>query len=469
MSELRSLFAEQVSGVEAELVGPRLDDAGRARVARGARRGRRIQTIRTSAMATLLVAALGAGGWGLRDLFERPDIANPPGPTAFTTPSVTPTPSATPRASATPSASPSASHDWSTVAAGDLPPAFADADPHQPASRQMQDWVWNYVDDSWTVASYGSGTMADGVGAGPNPLDWGLTGTRGIYLVAPDNTLFHLLDVAQDLTSTSIAKDELGAMSPPWATRFWPEARTAVVGLCYWADNCQEARLNLVTGQVTTDFLGDAWASIMGAGHQATIGTPLKQGFVYGVNFVEHRANGVDVWSVGSFEGLRGFFWGEPDGSFRASSINTVVDTTPGDAVDYSWRGFMAPSHNVALFIHDSQPWIDSGVDPAPAGQYLFDLAADTTRRIAPMLPAGELCSVTGVIDDTSGVVACGPESSFTTGDTSTQKTYRFFFDGMTAPVPYSAPVAEVAWYNRSTKTLPEPKNPSPDAYGWVQ
>src|ERR1035437_7221473 len=194
MSELRSLFAEQVSGVEAELVGPRLDDAGRARVARGARRGRRIQTIRTSAMATLLVAALGAGGGGVGGQFERPDIANPPGPTAFTTPTVTPTPSATPRASATPSASPSASHDWSTVAAGDLPPAFADADPHQPASRQMQDWVWNYVDDSWTGASYGSGAMARARGAGPNPLHWGLPGARGIYLVAPDHTLFPLPD-----------------------------------------------------------------------------------------------------------------------------------------------------------------------------------------------------------------------------------------------------------------------------------
>jgi len=469
MSELRSLFAEQVSGVEAELVGPRLDDAGRARVTRGARRGRRIQTIRTSAMATLVVAALGAGGWGLRDLLDRPDIANPPVPTGFTTPSVTPTSSSTPSASVTPSPTAAATptHDWSTVAAGDLPPIFGSTDSHQPESREMRDWVWNYVDDSWTVASYGSGTAPDPYSA--NPLDWGGTETRVIYLVAPDNTLFHLLDVAQDLTSTSIAKDELGAMSPPWVTRFWPAARTAVIGLCYWNDYCQEARLNLVTGEVTTDFLGDAWASIMGAGHQATIGTPLKQGFVYGVNFVEHRANGVDVWSVGSFEGLRGFFWSEPDGSFRASSINTVVDTTPGDAVDYSWRGFMAPSHNVALFLHDSQPWIDSGVDPAPAGQYLFDLAADTTRRIDPMLPAGELCSVTGVIDDTSGVVACGPESSFATGDTSTQKTYRFFFDGMTAPVPYSAPVAQDPSGGSPARVLPEPKNPNPDAFGWVQ
>ena len=461
MSELRSLFAEQVSGVEAELVGPRLDDAGRARVARGARRGRRTQTIRTSAMATLVVAALGVGGWGLRDLLDRPDIATPPVPTGFTTPSVTPTPSSTPSASVTASASPSASHDWSTVAAGDLPPAFAEADPHQPASRQMQDWVWDYVDDSWTVASYGSGTLPP-TGAG--------TGTRVIYLVAPDNSLFHLLDVAQDLASTSIAKDELASIAPPWVTRFWPAARTAVVGLCYGGDMCQEARLNLVTGQVTTDFLGDAWASIMGAGHEATNGTPYKQGVVWGVGFVEHRANGVDAWTVGGYTGgIRGVFWGEADGSFRASSINTVVDTTPGGDVDFQWRGLLAPSRNAALFIHDSQPLLDPGVVPAPAELYLFDFAADTTRRIDPMLPAAEQCSVTGVIDDTSGVVACGPASSFTSGDTSKQKTYRFFFSGMTAPVPYSAQVAEVAWYNRSTKTLPEPKNPSPDAYGWGQ
>jgi len=468
MSELRSLFAEQVSGVEAELVGPRLDDAGRARVARGARRGRRIQTIRTSAMATLVVAALGVGGWGLRDLLDRPDIANPPEPTNVTTPSVTPTSSATPSASVTASASPSASHDWSTVAAGDLPPAFAEADPHQPASRQMQDWVWDYVDDSWTVANYLSGTRPSPYASGPNPPTGGGTGTRVMYLLAPDSTLFHLLDVAQDLTSTSIAKDEFASIGLLWVNRFWPASRTAVVTLCYGGEMCQAARLNLVTGQVTTDFLGDAWASIMGAGHQATIGTPLEQGFVSGVDFVEHRANGVDAWTVTNVGGIRGVFWGEADGSFRASSINTVVDTTPGGDVDFQWRGLLAPSRNAALFIHDSQPWLDPGVVAPPDELYLFDLAADTTRRIDPMLPAAERCSVTRVIDDTSGVVECGPASSFTSGDTS---KYRFFFSGMTAPVPYSAQVVEVEWLdgvNLPKRVLPEPKNPNPDALGWT-
>ena len=457
MSGLRERLQGEAADLADRLRGGEFGDPERVGMRSRIRRGRAIRTARTACVAVVAVGILGAGGWGLRDLLDRPDIANPPEPTNVTTPSVTPTPSATPSASVTASASPSASHDWSTVAAGDLPPVFAEADPHQPASRQLQDWVWDYVDDSWTVASYGSGTLPP-TGAG--------TGTRVIYLVAPDNSLFHLLDVAQDLASKSIAKDELASIAPPWVTRFWPAARTAVVGLCYGGDMCQEARLNLVTGQVTTDFLGDAWASIMGAGHEATNGTPYKQGVVWGVGFVEHRANGVDAWTVTNVGGIRGVFWGEADGSFRASSINTVVDTTPGGELDLAWRGLLAPSRNAALFIHDSQPLLDPGVVPAPAELYLFDFAADTTRRIDPMLPAAEQCSVTGVIDDTSGVVECGPASSFTSGDTS---KYRFFFSGMTAPVPYSAQVAEVAWYNRSTKTLPEPKNPSPDAYGWGQ
>jgi len=61
---------------------------------------------------------------------------------------------------------------------------------------------------------------------------------------------------------------------------------------------------------------------------------------------------------------------------------------------------------------------------------------------------------------------------SVTSGDTSKQKTYRFFFSGVTAPVPYSAQVVEVAWFIlQPNRVLPEPKNPNPipDAYGWVQ
>ena len=238
MSELSSLFEQQVSGLEAELAGPRLDDAGRARVVRRVRRVRRVDTARITGVVALVVAALGAGSWGLRDLVERPVIATPPEPTNVTTPSVTPTPSATPSVSTTPSPEPSTGPD------GRAMPGFVTAAAGLPSALPLPDGLLEQTVPGWVVATY---EPMKAYANTPYPFEKkvGREEHQIVYLVSPVGTRYQVL--------------ELPATTPLEVVAWTAGASTALVrDFAATAGSAQIQRLDLHTGVLTaTDLAVD--------------------------------------------------------------------------------------------------------------------------------------------------------------------------------------------------------------------
>jgi len=359
MSELRSLFAEQVSGVEAELAWPRLDDAGRARVARGARRGRRAQTIRTSAMATLVVAALGAGGWGLRDLLDRPDIATPPVPT--NSPSVVSSPTDAPPVSAASSSTSSTVPSSASVfddgiADGDLPPLITRVSDRVPQAHAMADWVWDKVGLGWGLAVYQANQcITDVVEASPP--------TPELYLVSPEGVHFHLFDFPPDaLSSCGLRID------------FWDaKARVAIVE--EWRD---KSFTPLYAIDLERGVLSEPPGRYQGGSYPSQLGL---------------LPDGTQVWQFHALDGtlVDLYTW-----SARQGWTRIVVKAPAGTKLLGPLDGKIVG--NTLLFADQT---------PVPMKFFTLDLGSLAIAPVKAKLPTGDRCSAHSLLAPTRALVIC--------------------------------------------------------------
>ncbi len=224
-------------------------------------------------------------------------------------PDPTSTVAASPSASATTSAEPSPSAStsptsvlaasWVDVPAGDRPALVADPHPGEPAARQWETWVWDYVDDGWDVEIWG---QPDPAAANSDDPDAHPYLYQALYLVAPDGDRFRLYALGTDNQSVIEAKalDERIV----WIDRYFYEAS-------------QTVQFDLRTGTVS-----ESWAD---AGFANASPTANAGGwFVY---YVATLDDGRMLWEGSGFGApLNGVFFRSPGGAITPSAVNPHLD-----------------------------------------------------------------------------------------------------------------------------------------------
>lgn len=243
MSDLERLMTEAWEA-RAHAIAPATQDAALlATVSAGVIGRRRARVMGVAAAALLPVVAVGAGTM----LWLGPDAPEPavtPTPTATESPS--PSPSAEPSTSPEPSPSVTSSPvveaaTWAELSDTQRPAWVTDQDSRLPAAREMQDWVWDYVDDTWTVQVHRL-TRADVGITGLWREGEDFVGPQNLYLEAPDGELILLYELRRDLWVDVLTVDM--------------DARLAWTGRQQGWDSGLVVQVDLVTGEST-----ESWGS----------------------------------------------------------------------------------------------------------------------------------------------------------------------------------------------------------------
>lgn len=241
MSDLERLMTEAWEA-RALVIATVTDDAALlAAVSAGVIGRRRARVMGVAAAALLPVVAVGAGTM----LWLGPDAPEPAvTPTPTTTESPSPSPSAEPTTSPEPSPSVTSSPvieaaTWAELSDTQRPAWVTDQDSRLPAAREMQDWVWDYVDDTWTVQvhriEHSELWVTDVWEEGED-----FVGPQNLYLEAPDGELILLYELRRDMTVDVLAVDMDARLA--WTNRY-------AVG-----DGWYVVQVNLLTGAATESW-----------------------------------------------------------------------------------------------------------------------------------------------------------------------------------------------------------------------
>ncbi|MDN4480626.1 hypothetical protein [Demequina muriae] len=242
------------------------------------RPGLRLRAVSAVALATAAVLALGA-----------------------CQPEPTPTPTASPSATqaSTPSPSPSVSTEtWPPAELDALTPADP-VDEGEPTAYEAPEWLWDWVDDSWSTAIYSTVEVAESADGGP-----ALEGVQWLYLLAPDGTAFRIADLGHDAFATIVDWDA--------------DHRQAWLHLQGWGESWDVAEVALETGDVDTEDFTD------GAGPRDTV---ESGGLSADLLPRDVAADGTRLWiAVSPFGDMGGTVWYEPvAGEWKPSSVNDAL------------------------------------------------------------------------------------------------------------------------------------------------
>lgn len=244
------------------------------------RPGLRLRAASAIALATAAVLALGACQ-------------------AEPTPTPTATPSATEASSPSPSPTPSESTEtWPPAELDELTPADP-VDEGEPTAYEAPEWLWEWVDDSWSTAICSTVAVADGSDPGAE-----LSGVQWLYLVAPDGAAFRIADVGDEANATIVDWD--------------PRHSKAWLYLQGTGESWDVAEVDLQTGDVDTGDFTD------GAGPRSSV---ERGGLSADLLPRDVAADGTRLWmAVSPFGDTGGVVWYEPvAGEWKPSAVNDVM------------------------------------------------------------------------------------------------------------------------------------------------
>lgn len=205
-------------------------------------------------------------------------------------------------ASSEPSSSPSPSEVTATWPPAELE-ALTPADPvdeGEPTAYEAPEWLWDWVDDSWSTAIYSTLEFTHPDGESP-----GFEGVQWLYLLAPDGAAFRIADLGDAANATIVDWD--------------PGHRKAWLHLQGFSEERDVAEVDLLTGAVDTDDFTD------GAGpRRAVENESLALDILPRVVAPDGARLWVDIDPLGS--GSAGAVWYDPStGDWTASAINDVL------------------------------------------------------------------------------------------------------------------------------------------------
>lgn len=183
----------------------------------------------------------------------------------------------------------------------ELPPLVVlDEDEIQPPYRRLPPWVWELVDDTWSIEVVS-------VGEGDN-YTW-FSDYQGLYLVSPTEDVFKITD----LETTSREK----------LLRWDPELLIAWVERDDRFDMDQVVEYELRTGSATTGFAGNIFSS-----------ANVVRGGVANLEFHSELADGRELWVTHSPQGfVTGVAWRDGDdwdGSLVSDQIRRMAQQELG-------------------------------------------------------------------------------------------------------------------------------------------
>ncbi|WNM24637.1 hypothetical protein [Demequina capsici] len=351
MDDLERLFSQSYEARAADLPAP--SDHLLVAVSDAVASRRRARVIGTVAAVAVPIAAIGAFA------LLRPDGAGHD-------PAATPSPSASSSPTASSSPAPTAvATGWDGVPESERPPVLDQAQPGQvDPVRAMEGWVWDYVDDSWSLT-----VGRDSTDASAPPY-----AEQVLYLDAPDGDVFRLASLGTDRYVDFVATD-LGARLA-WLS--WADAGDAV----------QVVQYDLVTGDTVEDWGGDA----IPAGHVN------GDGSVWSVYPTGSTTPLGEIWAgrtyLGEYDSLFVRTGGATFQQLAAQSeLNGLVAAGArngsGDPGVTAWH---APDWSYAVFLAQER---DPGATPEDwtaatgAGEWLVvDLTTGESRRLGATLPS---------------------------------------------------------------------------------
>lgn len=243
------------------------------------------------------------------------------------------------------------SEAWVALPEAERPPMATGQDPREPAARVMEPWVWDYVDDGWSVEVASEVDPWEGTVANP---------FQAIFLKAPDGDYLRLFTLRTDIGISVV--------------RFLPEERIVFLYRVYYEET-QTVEFDLVTGTVREDWAAPGFSNVTNADYN-------KQGwFVY---FEGTLPDGRDVWSGSGYgEPLNGVFFRAPGGAITPSDINPALAAEGYDFQPYC----MGVDPVAAVAIYTANGYLEGPVSTWPARLLVHDLVADTwseTERTGP-------------------------------------------------------------------------------------
>jgi hypothetical protein len=232
---------------------------------------------------------------------------------ACTPPAAEPEPTPSSAQTATPTAAPtvelSPGEAWLALPADERPPLLTGQDPREPLAREMQDSVWDYVDDSWSLEIVreinGDVDQPDPPIADP---------FQTLFLVAPDGDYLRLFDLRTDI--------------PVFVEHFSSTERLGFLTRLFYAEERQTVQFDLVTGKAS-----ETWAASGFAADDVT----HRDGWFVG--YEATLPDGREVWSgFGYGAPITGVFFRKPGAGITPSEVGSALRAA--QLVGYDYEGY---------------------------------------------------------------------------------------------------------------------------------
>lgn len=300
-----------------------------------------------------------------------------------------------PTASAGPLASPE-----STATIQDYPPIAAARGEGFPAAFEMRDWVWDYVDEGWSIASYA--VSRDPAVDKPRTVPDAV-----VYVVAPDGATFEVARVAPEYS--------IGLRVVSWQE----DARTAHL---VWEGDVPAGVpsgggvLDLETGELEPLVFATPWgeSSTVKALAVSATGNELWQAWL-GTHQRFYRYGPATGWTVASVNDLEGI----GDRTLESRWDTATVADDP--------RLATRPDSTAVLF--ELRPWRDGPLEEISVYRVDTDAMVAVAVNFTVPIEPDVVCTMAGWTGRSEVTYDCGGHSeSFVTGtplaDTSEGNEY---------------------------------------------
>lgn len=399
--ELYSKFDEALRAESMTAVHADRDRAAAAAVS-SVRTHRRRRAAVASAVALVTIPALAFGAFALTSTEDAEPMVTPsPSPSITQSPSPSPKPSeVTPTPKTTIEAAP---ESWEDVPESDRPAYRTDLHADLPRARAMEDWIWQYVDDSWDLEARYSGQ--------PGNLS-----AQSLFLFAPDGEVLHLFTLRIDVV-VAIGHWDL-------------DQRIAWLERHEGGDGFEVVQMDLREGTLTPNWAGEA--------------APERQRTDDGLLSVRHLGvspGGNEVWATVSYfappypvmlrDEERGFVESPAVPWLEQRWADGWGDRS-GDPSAESWI-----SDDLSLVVYEV---LEVGMDDDGGwirgdSRWLWhDIVTGSTMEVEPRLPDGQACwSRSGPSGEETGQMVGSRVVA-----TCDQGTYLIDPKGESEPEPYT-------------------------------
>lgn len=220
---------------------------------------------------------------------------------------------------------------WADLTEDERPPMLTNQDPREPHAREMQDWVWDYVDDSWSLEIV---REINGDVDQPDPLV--VDPIQTLFLVAPDGDYLRLYDLRVDI--------------PVLVQHFSAVDRLGFLTRVFYAEDLQTVQFNLLTGDASETWAASAFAADDTSHrdgwfvlYEATLSDGREvwtgSGYGYPITGVFFRTPGEGITASGVAAALRAAQGGgNGDEGFWCLGIDVEDATAVYSATNYAWE-----------------------------------------------------------------------------------------------------------------------------------